>query len=752
MLRRFRWLLLVAIAAVGGFVAYTFKSQQAQLRREAREPAKPLPEHLSAQFEQGWTWEKKAGDRTVVSVKAREFAQVKELANFQLKGLQMRLYDKKAETYDLVESESASFDTSAGTMYSDGEVEITMGLRDRAPEDATTPVKGRLVKIKSSGVTFDTKATRASTERPATFELDAGDGEAVGAVYDATTRELMLKSAVKLNWHSAESKPMQVETGELIYKEVESLILLSPWAKLRRGTLTLETANAAVFLKHGAIERVEGNDAHGSDQMPNRKIDYAAPWLVMKFTPKGEVEKIEGTKQAKLVSTGPAAVTTMDAERVDLEFDTTAKESTLRRGLGSGKARVESRPVERTGVLTPDTRILTSDVIEMKMRPGGKEIEQVSTHSAGAVDFVPNRPGQKKRRLEAERMTFDYGPENAIQYVRALQAKTRTESEVKGKPSVTLTASRDLETEFDPKTGQMTRLEQWGDFAYEEGVRRAKADRARLDQTKETIYLTTGARMWDDTGSTSADEIELQQKTGDLAAKGNVASTRLPDKKPAATSSGMISSGEPMQARAPVMFATDNNKKIRYEGGAVLWQGANRINADKVLIDREQGRLEANGKVVTQFPDSSQKGSPSKAFTTVRSTDLVYSDKNKVAVYTGGVTMERPNLVVKSHELRAFFRDEKSSQGTETKLDRMLAEGKVDILQRTADRTVRGEAERGDYYLDDEKMVLTGGNPVLIDSKKGTARGALLTWFARQDRLIVDNTGSGPAVSRTQRK
>jgi lipopolysaccharide export system protein LptA len=114
--------------------------------------------------------------------------------------------------------------------------------------------------------------------------------------------------------------------------------------------------------------------------------------------------------------------------------------------------------------------------------------------------------------------------------------------------------------------------------------------------------------------------------------------------------------------------------------------------------------------------------------------------------------MERPNLVVRSRELRAYFREEKSSQGSETKLDRMLAEGKVDILQRTPERTVHGEAERGDYYLDDEKMVLSGGNPVLADSKKGTARGAVLTWMARQDRLIVDNTGSGPAVSRTQRK
>jgi lipopolysaccharide export system protein LptA len=752
MLRRLRWLLLAAILALAGVVFLTFKSQQAQLKRDAREAAKPLPEHLSASFAEGWTWEKKAGDRTVVAVKAREFAQIKEPANFQLKGLKMRIYDKDGVKFDLVESESASFDTSAGTMFSDGEVEITMGLQDGVAGGDPEPV-GRLVRIQSSGVTFDTRATRASTDRKATFALDAGDGEAVGAVYDATTRELLLKSEVKLNWLGAKQKsaPMHVETSELIYKEADSMILMSPWAKLQRGTLTLETANATLFLQHGIIERVEGSDARGSDQMEKRKIDYAAPWLVMFFTPKGEMRRIEGTRQAHLVSTDAAVVTTMTAERVDLDFDTSAAESSLQKALGSGKARVESHPVERAGVLPPDTRILASDVIEMRMRTGGKEIDQVVTHSAGTVEFLPNRPGQKKRRMDAERMTFVYGPENAIQYVRAVQVKTRTESENKGKPVATLTTSKDLETEFEPKTGQMTRLEQWGDFTYEEGLRRAKSDRAKLDQVKETILLTTGARMWDDTGSTSADTIEMQQKTGDMTAKGSVASTRLPDKKPTTNPNGMLSASDPMQARAPVMFASDNNRKIRYEGGAVLWQGASRINAEKVFIDRENGLLEADGKVVTNFPDSSQAGAKSNLFTVVRASHLVYSDKDKVAVYTGGVTMERPNLTVTSREMRAYFREEKSQTGTESKLDRLLAEGTVDVSQRSPDRTRKGQGERGDYYLDDEKMVLSGGNPVMVDSKRGSARGAILTWFARQDRLIVDNTGSGPAVSRTHR-
>jgi hypothetical protein len=45
-------------------------------------------------------------------------------------------------------------------------------------------------------------------------------------------------------------------------------------------------------------------------------------------------------------------------------------------------------------------------------------------------------------------------------------------------------------------------------------------------------------------------------------------------------------------------------------------------------------------------------------------------------------------------------------------------------------------------------MLLNGGNPLVADKKRGTTRAAEITWLVGEDRLIVDNTGSGPAVSR----
>jgi len=171
-------------------------------------------------------------------------------------------------------------------------------------------------------------------------------------------------------------------------------------------------------------------------------------------------------------------------------------------------------------------------------------------------------------------------------------------------PSVTRTQSKDILATFDPKTSELARLEQNTNFQYEEGDRRARGDKATLDQSKDLMTLDGSARILDPTGSVNADRIVMNQKTGDYTADGHVSSTRQPDLKGA--SSAMLSNDEVMQAVADKMISTGENKHIRYEGNARAWQGANRVDADRIEIDRERRVMEAHGKVVSQFADKSQ--------------------------------------------------------------------------------------------------------------------------------------------------
>jgi lipopolysaccharide export system protein LptA len=152
---------------------------------------------------------------------------------------------------------------------------------------------------------------------------------------------------------------------------------------------------------------------------------------------------------------------------------------------------------------------------------------------------------------------------------------------------------------------------------------------------------------------------------------------------------------------------------------------------------------------MTQMPEQA----PKTTFTLVRSESMIYSDKTRQAYYQGGaqglVSLERPALNAKSKSLRAWLTNApKKGGGEETQLEKALFEGDVRLNGSRDGRNRDGESQRAEYYPREERLELSGGNPMVNDSVSGMSRGDRITWLAREDRLIVDNTGSGPAVSR----
>ncbi len=314
-------------------------------------------------------------------------------------------------------------------------------------------------------------------------------------------------------------------------------------------------------------------------------------------------------------------------------------------------------------------------------------------------------------------------------------------------------------------------------LVYDAGDRKAKADHATLDQSKNLMTLTGGARIWDSTGATVADRIVLNQKDGDFTADGGVNSTRMPDQN--GDSSGMLDSGVPLHARAQHMESKDHNQHILYRGDAVAWQEANRLQADTIEIDREDSKLSAHGHVVSELIEkksatnaSAPAGAPhGPIFTIVHASDLVYTDDDLLARYSGGVLLERPDLTVKGREVLAYLRENSTSDDSKkppaktgvganadakddsgSSLDHAFAEGDVRIVAISPKRTRIGTSEHAEYFVDDGKVVLEKGNPQLVDSYKGTTKGNELTWYANNDRLLVNGAEKQLAHSLLRRK
>ena len=761
-MRRTRWLFLAAIVAVIFFVGASFIKRRDILERDPRVQPKPLELGVDGRAN-NWEHTVFKGDKKHFTIRARNIREIKEPNVAELEGVELQLFRNDGEKSDVIRSEKAQFDMAAKTLFSDGDVDITMGV----PADGQPT--GRLLRIHGSGMHFESESGKATTDRPVTFGFDRGNGSAVGAEYDPTIRELHLLSKVALEWHgkTPAAKPMHVEAEQAIYYEHDSKVALYPTSSFTRETLHMDAGRSDVLLDKGVIRSAKVQKARGVHDDPGRKVEYAADEMDLNFDEGMIIRSIQGRDHAQLISTSDTARTTVNSDRLDLDFTTAAKESTLTSAVATGKSVAEAIPIPRPGAQAGDTRVLRSDVIRLGMRAGGKEIEKVETDGPGKLEFLPNHPDEPKRSMQGDRIWVAYGRENRIQSVRSVNASTLTERPAKAPkttPTLTHTQSKDILATFDPNTGELARLEQTTNFQYDEGDRRARGDKATLDQSKDVMTLDGAARFWDPTGSVNADRILLNQKSGDYTAEGRVSSTRQPDRKGA--SSAMLSNEEVMQASADRMISSNGNKHIRYENNARAWQGANRVDADRIEIDRDRGVMEAHGKVVSQFADNATKksdaGDKSKAgkakapgqpvFTVVRAQDLVYTEQTRVAFYQGGVLLTRPGLTVNAKELQAFLKP----ADADSSLDKAFADGAVKIVSvATTGKTTRtrtGTSEHGEYYADDQKVILQKGQPLLVDTAQGNTTGETITLWINSDRLVVERGESKQAESTIRKK
>src|SRR6516162_9358346 len=135
-----RWLILAALVAIVAFVGDTYMKRKALLDKDAPSAPPPLESGIEARGN-NWCYTQSEGDRPRVEVCAARNTQLSDPNVMQLEGVELKLYQKGSSQYDLVKSEKAEFDIHQKTLYSDGDVEITLGV------NAAGPPRGRVVKI-----------------------------------------------------------------------------------------------------------------------------------------------------------------------------------------------------------------------------------------------------------------------------------------------------------------------------------------------------------------------------------------------------------------------------------------------------------------------------------------------------------------------------------------------------------------------------------------------------------------------------
>ncbi|MGH9581439.1 MAG: hypothetical protein ACRD4O_00700, partial [Bryobacteraceae bacterium] len=169
--------LLTAIAAVflSVVVGYTYKLRVDQEKQIRALPRPAIKVGYEAKAPSGW-YELKSDPRTnkpIVQATAKSFQATRDPSILELHDLALRLYDKKGSSYTYVKSGKALFDERSGRLQSNGPVYIVMNVpadKDAGNKDEAA----KLVRVTTSGIVYDTKTGKASTDQPASFVFPQG--------------------------------------------------------------------------------------------------------------------------------------------------------------------------------------------------------------------------------------------------------------------------------------------------------------------------------------------------------------------------------------------------------------------------------------------------------------------------------------------------------------------------------------------------------------------------------------------------
>ena len=512
----------------------------------------------------------------------------------------------------------------------------------------------------------------------------------------------------------------------------------------------------------------------------------SAQRLLMDFDSSGQLAKLRAVGDVKL-GQNPADHNPADRNpgghnpggHNSGEQSHTAQTNVAKTAVGRNQA--------RPGVPVPPQVEMASDRIDFKIRSG--RIQSADTFGAAQITIlsagVPLSPQNQRAKavapitpvrtvVTAGKFRAAFGANNRMTSLHGAPDAKIVSTSRAGAPQRSST-SETLDVAFAP-SGTVGKIIQAGNVHYIEGQRQAWAEQATYTPSDGGLILNGSPRVVDQGMTTTAATIRLERQTGNAVASGGVKTT-YSELKPQ-PGGALLATSEPIHATANVMTANRDQGTAVYSGDARLWQGSNIVEGATLTFDQKQrGVVAQRGptkRVSTVFVQSRNgkgsqslsNGTSSRESTTpvnITADRLTYLDPQRQARFEGGVVAKSADGVLTADRATVYLvprespREHAREQAGEPKssssaglsssqLERIIAEGHV-VLQAP---TRRGTGQRLEYTAGDGKFVLTGGPPSIFDAEHGTIRGDSLTFFSRDDRVLVETRTSSPTVTQTR--
>jgi lipopolysaccharide export system protein LptA len=762
-------------------------------RSKATNVLKSIPNKMGVDIKQtanGFQISKSDGKRTLFTVQASSVKQFKLNGNAELRNVNIILYGADSSRFDQIYGENFAYNQKTGEVTANGEVHIDLVANPAgiASPDQTTPKEIKNpIHLKTRDLVFNKDTGNAFTNARVEVVTPQASGWAMGVKYASKSHTLTLSSQVHLTLTGPESATIEAQSG-IITNEPREIVLEHPRGLRHEGAVSAD--RATFHLTHD--NHVENVLAQG-----NVKADTRVP------TPR--------SRSRRTVSASPAEI---HGNAEEAEFLFVRDQDMLRTATLRGRVHIEQtgdqpmvaeagRVVLNFGRNNQLQDVQALDRAHFKQTGGGTRTQASGSAqdfdlTAPVIDFRveqghllrhANTSGPAQIIIaQASASAPSSSPQQTVVTAGRFDAEFRMEdgrnhlSRVHGAPNAQIvnsspdqpdrvSTSDAVDATFLPHGLDM--LTQTGHVHYTETQKQAStvqawANSARYTPADQMLVLNQNPRVEQGGMATTADRMRINRVTGEALAEGTVKSTYSEMKEQ--PSGALLASSSPIHVTASTMTTRSNPSGIAvYSGNVRLWQDANMIEAPTIQFDRNHRAVVAEGSaqhpVRTTLIQSEkanraengsklgQKGtgpSPSTPIT-ITGLKLTYADSERKIHYQGGVVAKAAEFTASADTLDAVLLPRSQSTSNQSiatpgQLDRIMAQGNVVIQQPNR----RAEGQKLVYTVAEDKFVLSGGPPSIFDAEQGKITGVSLTFFRRDDRVLVEGEASNPVVTQTR--
>ncbi len=800
--QRKKWIVRIVVGAfsvTAATVAIAFWRINA--RREKLRPVfEALPHNVHQQLT-GYSITRSEEGRPVFTVRAAKTLALREGGTVHLEDVSVEIFGREGDRHDLLGTHQCEYHPDTGDFLSSGTVEIELN----APRGATSvratasPSVARgsrqPIFLETSRVSFRQGGSLLTTDQPVRFRVGSGAGSALGMTYATKEGWLELKKDIQVQWlpgaTGSERLPVRLRATHLRYELSRgggASVALDGPLEITQGARQVSGERAVVSLDHRNRATRASLEGHVRAAMASKSQEAtgSAESVRAEFDPaNGELRSIlaegEVAAESRARTAGGSAlrqaqggersrtVSRLAAQQFEISFRGARPEPQAGRASGGVRVVLESPEMSPA----PERKTLTASQVDFDFRAGGWGLKEMRTAGAGQLSVFPSDPKAAERDVTAGQLVigFDRGAR-----VKTLSGLLGTHVVFKPAPSAPPDAvaresfSQRLDALFNPATQVLSDVSQTGNFRFTEGVRQTTAERARYESATETFTFEGRPRMQDDESRVSAEKMTYDLRGDALVGVGQVQSVHLDEPqdsrpprfdfahRPERSVEGRrggpspaAQAAEPTHVLADRVVAQKRSQFARYEGHVRAWRGSTVIESAWLEVDRTGRRLVAGGPVSTSAletpkaaprADQASGAPPDARPVLIRADHLEYFDESGKASYRGNVRFQTENTVLQADRLEVFFTREKARDLSG--VERSVADGHVQVAQPAR----RATGEHAEYEAGAGKIVLTGGPPVLEDAQEGSTTGRRLTFFTRDDRLLVDGDVRSPVISK----